>query len=77
MKMRKVDHPRHGQNQPSDRGIYHLSFREIYEVINYRNDFNAPQLFYLSRLVSRKLEAFDPRFTASDSEANHRIKKMV
>lgn len=69
MKIPNVEHIRYGQNHHSDHGIHHPTFREIYEAINRRDDFNEPQLFYLSRLVDRKLKAFDPRFNAIDLEA--------
>lgn len=73
MKIPNVDHIRYGQNyrssHPSDHGDHHLTFRKIYEAINHQDDFNEPQLFYLSRLVDRKLKALDPRLTADDLEA--------
>ncbi len=64
-----IDHNSHHQNHQSDADIHCLTFREIYESINHRDDFNEPQLFYLSRLVDRKLKAFDPRLSADDLEA--------
>ncbi len=68
-----IDLNRHSQNHPkkhwSDPGIHCLTFRAIYESISHRDDFNEPQLFYLSRLVARKLKAFDPRLNADDLEA--------
>lgn len=69
MKIPNVEHIRYGRNHRSDLGIHHPTFREIYETINHRDDFNEPQLFYLSRLVDRKLKAFDPRLNAIDLEA--------
>ncbi len=44
------------------------TFKEIYEAINYDNKFNEPQLFYLSRLIERKLKAFEPRLGPEDLE---------
>ena len=32
-----------------------LTFREIYEAIQWSEEFNEPQLYYLSRLVQRKI----------------------
>ncbi|NNL76032.1 MAG: hypothetical protein HKO68_06830, partial [Desulfobacterales bacterium] len=61
MKLPKVDSIHYGLSFRSKHGIRNLTFREIYESINHRDDFNEPQLFYLSRLVARKLKAFDPR----------------
>ena len=36
-----------------------LTFREIYEAIHNCDDFNEPQLFYLSRLVERKQKTIE------------------
>ena len=66
MNIPSVDHLYSGGGHASDRGIHHPTFREIYEAINNRDDFNEPQLFYLNRLVTRKLKAFDPRLSADD-----------
>jgi hypothetical protein len=68
MNIPSVDHPYSGGDHTSDRGIHHPTFREIYEAIRHRDDFNEPQLFYLNRLVTRKLKAFDPRLNADDLE---------
>lgn len=67
MKTPNVSHIRYSHDIQSNPGCY-LSFREIFEAINYRDDFNEPQLFYLSRLVGRKLKAFDPRLNVDDLE---------
>ena len=69
MKIPNVDNIYYDRNFCSDHGIHNPTFREIYESINHRDDFNEPQLFYLSRLVDRKLKAFDPRLNANDLEA--------
>jgi len=68
MKIPNVNPIWQGRNHRSDLGVHHLTFREIYEAINHRDDLNEPQLFYLSRLVNRKLKAFDPRLNALDLE---------
>ena len=68
MKIPNVNPIWHDQNHRSDLGIHHPTFREIYETINQRDDFNEPQLFYLSRLVDRKLKSFDPQLNAIDLE---------
>ncbi len=66
------DHIRSGHEQSFDHLIYHPAFRhhptyrEIYESINHRDDFNESQIFYLSRLIERKLKSFDPRLSADD-----------
>ncbi len=69
MKIPNVNPIWQGQNYRSDLGFHHPTFREIYETINQRDDFNEQQLFYLSRLVDRKLKSFDPRLNAIDLEA--------
>ena len=69
MKIPNVDNIHYDRNFCSDHGIHNPTFREIYESINQRDDFNEPQLFYLSRLVDRKLKTFDPRLNADDLEA--------
>jgi len=69
MKIPNVENIHYGRNFRSDHGFHNPTFREIYESINHRDDFNEPQLFYLSRLVDRKLKAFDPRINADDLEA--------
>ncbi len=72
MKGSNVNRSQHGHDQSSDHLIhppafrYHPSFREIYESINHRDDFNESQIFYLSRLIERKLKSFDPRLNADD-----------
>ncbi len=75
MKIPNVDNILYGRNLRSDHGIHNPTFREIYESIDHRDDFNEPQLFYLSRLVDRKLKAFNPRLNADDLEAKpYRLK---
>ena len=68
MKIPNVDNILYDWNLRSDHGTHNPTFREIYESINHRDDFNEPQLFYLSRLVDRKLKAFNPRLNADDLE---------
>jgi len=46
--------------------VPHPTYQEIYQAIKNRSDFNEPQLFYLDRLVQRKLKSFNPRFDESD-----------
>ncbi len=45
-----------------------LTFTDIYHAIEAGDDFNEPQLFYLSRLVERKLKRFDSRLDFRDLE---------
>lgn len=72
MKKPKASHITNGRNHRAGRRsgheIHHPTFREIYETINHQDDFNEPQLFFLSRLVDRKLKAFDPRLNPDDLE---------
>lgn len=45
-----------------------VTYRDLYEAIDKRQDLSAQQLFYLSRLVARKLKAFDPRLDSRELE---------
>lgn len=45
-----------------------ITYRDLYEAIDKRGNLSARQLYYLSRLVKRKLKAFDPRFDSTELE---------
>lgn len=48
------------KHHPLGTGSHPLGFHDIYSAIRDQNDFNEPQLYFLYRLVARKLNAFDP-----------------
>lgn len=60
MSSRPAKHPvlENAEHLPDHRSST-LSYRQIYRAIESQDDFNEPQLFFLSRLVKRKLRAFD------------------
>ncbi len=55
-------------NKPSTHRQGPLSFTEIYRAIEAGDDFNRPQLFFLGRLVERKLERFNVRIGPRELE---------
>ena len=56
--------PRRNPEPGTGRGKF--TFTDIYRAIESGDDFNAPQLFYLSRLLARKLRRLDPRLDFRD-----------
>lgn len=56
--------PREDTEPGTGRGNF--TFTDIYKAIESGDDFNEPQLFYLSRLLARKLKRFDPRLDFRD-----------
>ncbi len=68
MKIPGVEHLWRDGISQTDKGTRNITFMDIYEAINNRTDFNEPQLFYLSRLVARKLKAFHLRMEPEDMD---------
>ncbi len=60
MKIPNINHIWSQDVQPSIDLRRDLTFRDIYEAINVREDFNEPQLFYLGQLLKRKQKAMHP-----------------
>jgi len=56
------------RNRESTRNKTGLTFTDIYRAIETGDEFNKPQLFFLSRLVQRKLDCFEARIGARDLE---------
>ena len=59
MKIPIIEHIWSGNTHQSISSIRDLTFRDIYEAIDGREDFNEPQLFYLGQLLKRKQKVMD------------------
>lgn len=50
-----------------DENLQEISFPKLYQLIQNREDFTEEQLFFLYRLVARKLSNFKPAFYFTDA----------
>jgi len=50
-----------------DENLQEISFPKLYQLIQDREDFTEEQLFFLYRLVARKLYNFKPSFHFTDA----------